>query len=190
VLKAILETSEKHPSILKALPYKVSRSNSRASIVLRELQRSSKEKEKDNEEKEKDNEDKEIIALLDAVEKGSIEFWNLTTPLRYNGKESEFLISRGYYCVGLSFILKDAGIHHRILRRFTYYMVHRLTLSGGRNAKSISRDLEGAGITHGRSYDDLLNEVTNFVNAGRRYYNLAQKLGDGVLFFLPDHQTL
>jgi hypothetical protein len=185
VLDAIIETSEKHPSILKALSYKVSKSISRASIVLQELQSGSKKKKK-----KKDNEDKEIIALLDGVNKGSIEFWNPNTPLRYNEKQLKFLNTQGYYCIALSFILKDAGIHHRILRRFTYRVVHELTLSGGRNAQSISNDLEDAGITPEKSYEELLKEVTSIVNAGRRYYDLAKELGDGVLFFLPDYQSL
>jgi hypothetical protein len=176
-----METSRKYPSILKALPYKVSKSSSRASIILQELQSGSKKK---------DNADEEIIALLDAVKEGSVEFWNPNTPLRYNEEQSKFLIDQGYYCIALSFILKDAGIHHRILRRFTYRVVYGLTLSGGRNAQSISNDLIGAGITHRGSYDKLSKEVTSFVNAGRRYYNLAKELGNGVLFFLPDHQSL
>jgi hypothetical protein len=178
VLSAIREVAVKNTSFSRALPYTLSDKHPRIISAIPGLK------------KRNEAEDNKIITLLERVRQGEVEFWNPNTPTLYDVKQSRFLASSGYYCIALAFALDNAQTHHHILRRFASLAVFNLTRSG-RTAKSICTDLMRAKMHPEKSSDQLLKDITGFVNAGQRYKMLADELGGlGSLFFIPAGQQL
>jgi hypothetical protein len=178
VLSAIREVANKNIPFSRALPYKLLDKHSRISSAIPRLK------------KRDEAEDIVINALLERIEQDKIGFWNPNTPTPYDPKQSRFLASKGYYCIALSFVLDNVQTHHNILRRFASLAVFNLTLNG-RTAKSICTDLMEAKIHPEKSFEQLLKEITGFVNAGQKYKMLAEELGGfGTLFFIPFSQQL
>lgn len=172
VLVAIHDAAKRSSQFAKNLPYRISAK--RSSTIVSNLSQRDPVKHK------------AVVAFLNSVQKDPPKFWNPNIQVSYTEEESHFLLSRGYLCVALCFSLQGAEIHHSILHRIARLVVYRLTLNGGRTARSISEDLKGAGLYDGKPLDTLIKEIKVFINAGRRYDEISTELGGpGSLFFLP-----
>jgi hypothetical protein len=173
VLTAIRDAAQRSSAFSRGLPYNITMRANKSSAAVKQMGRTTL------------NDHKVIISFINETARDETRFWNLGIPAMYTDAQYRDLAARGYTCIAFCFALEGTEVHHRILQRFARLVVHKLTLSG-RNAISISKDLDQAGLGRGKSLAELSKDISGFIKAGRRYQIFAETLGgSGALFFLP-----
>lgn len=173
VLTAIRDAAQRSSAFARVLPYNITKRANKGSAAVEKMRRTTL------------TDHKVITSFISETAADETRFWNLGIQAMYTDAQCRDIAARGYTCIAFCFALEGTEVHHRILQRFARLVVHKLTLSG-RTAISISKDLDQAGLSRGRSLEELSKDISGFIKAGRRYQKLAETLGGlGALFFLP-----